>query len=39
MHHPDQSYAAAINPASLGLPVDMPDLAAGLKLIGIAAKG
>lgn len=39
LHHPDQSYDAAINPASLGLPVDMPDLAAGLKLIGIAAKG
>lgn len=38
MNHPDQSYDQAINPANLGLPVAMPDLAAGLKLIGIAAK-
>jgi len=32
--HLDQSYPTAVNPASLGLPQAMPDLAAGLRGIG-----
>lgn len=37
MENPDQSYVAAVNPAAYGLPVVMPDLAAGLETLGIPA--
>lgn len=33
--HPDQSHPGAVNPASFGLPVIMPDIGAGLASIGL----
>jgi len=36
--HLDQSYPTAVNPADLGLPMAMPDLAAGLRQIGFPAR-
>lgn len=37
--HPDQSHPAAVNPATYGLPVVMPDLVSGLASIGISGRG
>lgn len=38
MLHPDQSYRAAVNPASFGLPVAMPDLSAGIARLEVPAR-
>ena len=38
MLHPDQSYDDAVNPADFGLPVAMPDLRAGLRMIGVEGR-
>lgn len=38
MSFPDQSYDSAVNPASYGLPVVMPDISVGLQMIGVSGK-
>lgn len=39
MEHPDQSYPQAVGPAQYQLPVVMPDLAAGLRSVGVKGRG